>query len=144
MYCCTGPGHLFGQCMICKLKLPEFAGQASTRYCSAPAAPGHSPQKDAPPSIVTAAIQQSRPHAAIAPEQKRSQEAHSLSGSTAPSASLGNAEGSECVVCWEAAANVVLVPCGHMCACSGCAALLQQSDCPMCRCKVQACLCVEL
>ena len=92
------------------------------------------------------ANQHSRPHdASVAPEHKGSQEAASLIGLTASlTSTLGSAESSECVVCWEAAANVVLVPCGHMCACSGCAALLQSSDCPMCRCRVQACLTVEL
>ena len=30
----------------------------------------------------------------------------------------------DCVVCWDNAASVVLQPCGHMCACSGCALLL--------------------
>ena len=51
---------------------------------------------------------------------------------------------SECVVCWEAAASVVLQPCGHICACSGCAALLQHSPCPMCRCKVQCSIVLQL
>ena len=50
---------------------------------------------------------------------------------------------SECVICWEADASVVLQPCGHMCACPGCAAMLQHSDCPMCRCRVQSCLNVQ-
>ena len=51
---------------------------------------------------------------------------------------------SECIICWEAAPNVLLQPCGHICACSGCAALLGQSDCPMCRCKVQGCIVLHL
>ena len=51
---------------------------------------------------------------------------------------------SECIICWEAAPNVLLQPCGHICACSGCAALLDLSDCPMCRCKVQGTFVLQL
>ena len=42
-------------------------------------------------------------------------------------------EEAECVICWEAPASVVLQPCGHMCACSGCIGLLTDLPCPMCR-----------
>ena len=51
---------------------------------------------------------------------------------------------SECIICWEAAPNVLLQPCGHICACSGCAALLEHSDCPMCRCKVECSMVLQL
>ena len=51
---------------------------------------------------------------------------------------------SECIICWEAAANVLLQPCGHICACSECAALLEHLDCPMCRCKVQCSIIMQL
>jgi len=40
----------------------------------------------------------------------------------------------ECVVCWEAAACIALLTCGHMCACEKCAGRLQH--CPMCRAAV--------
>ena len=48
--------------------------------------------------------------------------------------------GSECVVCWEAGADLVFQPCGHACACSGCAALFLTgcAPCPMCRMTVQS------
>ena len=42
-------------------------------------------------------------------------------------------EEADCVICWEAPASVVLQPCGHMCACSGCIAMILGSPCPMCR-----------
>ena len=38
---------------------------------------------------------------------------------------------SECVICLEKAAVVALIPCGHRCACEGCAPSLR--NCPMCR-----------
>ena len=37
----------------------------------------------------------------------------------------------ECIVCMEAAKDVVFVPCGHLVACMGCAASLE--NCPTCR-----------
>ena len=51
---------------------------------------------------------------------------------------------SECVICWEAVPDVVLQPCGHMCVCSGCAALLAGSSCPICRCEVQCNITLQL
>ena len=42
----------------------------------------------------------------------------------------------ECIICWEAPANVILQPCGHICACTGCIPLLLGLPCPMCRGKV--------
>lgn len=50
----------------------------------------------------------------------------------------------ECVICWEATASVVLQPCGHLCACSRCAALLKELLCPMCRCEVLSSIIVQL
>jgi hypothetical protein len=40
-------------------------------------------------------------------------------------------DGIECVVCFEGSINTVLVPCGHVALCSGCAHRL--SACPICR-----------
>ena len=40
----------------------------------------------------------------------------------------------ECAVCFDSAKEAVLVPCGHYCMCSPCAARCAQSGtCPMCR-----------
>ena len=39
----------------------------------------------------------------------------------------------ECIICWEASANVVLQPCGHLCMCLSCVELLRGAVCPMCR-----------
>ena len=43
----------------------------------------------------------------------------------------------QCPVCWDAAKDTVLVPCGHQ-ACGGCAALLEH--CPTCRAVVTQCM----
>ena len=72
-----------------------------------------------------------------------SQPRHPQDGQTSSSTDAGIAS-SECIICWEAAPNVLLQPCGHICACSGCAALLENSDCPMCRCKVQDSIILQL
>ncbi len=40
-----------------------------------------------------------------------------------------------CVICEDGPKNVVLIPCGHVCACGTCASRL--SECPMCRSLVQ-------
>ena len=41
----------------------------------------------------------------------------------------------ECVVCKESRKEYAFLPCGHMCVCEGCAALIQGQDrtCPLCR-----------
>ena len=49
----------------------------------------------------------------------------------------------ECIICWEAGANVVLQPCGHLCVCSGCVELLRGALCPMCRGEVLSKLTAE-
>ena len=53
-------------------------------------------------------------------------------------------DGDECVVCWEARAHIMMQPCGHICICSGCAALLRDPLCPMCRSEVASRLVVKL
>lgn len=41
------------------------------------------------------------------------------------------AKSSECCVCMDAEANIVFIPCGHLCACQECSKEI--SFCPMCR-----------
>jgi hypothetical protein len=41
----------------------------------------------------------------------------------------------ECALCMDAERNVLFLPCSHVVACGGCAALL--SDCPMCRREIE-------
>ncbi|KAG8930541.1 E3 ubiquitin-protein ligase neurl1b, partial [Tulasnella sp. 418] len=45
----------------------------------------------------------------------------------------------ECVICYDARATVLILDCGHLCLCSGCATRVQQqgSRCPMCRGQVR-------
>jgi hypothetical protein len=45
-------------------------------------------------------------------------------------------ETATCSVCWERAANVVWVPCGHLCLCLHCMPNVQ--GCPICRTKGNA------
>ena len=53
-------------------------------------------------------------------------------------------DGAECIVCWEARACLMMQPCGHICVCSGCAAMLRDTLCPMCRTEVASRLLVKL
>uniref|UniRef100_A0A182SCC4 RING-type domain-containing protein n=1 Tax=Anopheles maculatus TaxID=74869 RepID=A0A182SCC4_9DIPT len=41
----------------------------------------------------------------------------------------------ECVVCMEQLVQVIFIPCGHMCCCSGCHTEI--NDCPMCRAYIE-------
>lgn len=38
----------------------------------------------------------------------------------------------ECVICLDLQCEVIFLPCGHLCCCSGCANMIS-ADCPMCR-----------
>ena len=61
-----------------------------------------------------------------------------------PEMAIGILEDSpECIICWEAGANVVLQPCGHLCVCLGCVELLKGALCPMCRGEVLSKLTAE-
>ena len=45
-----------------------------------------------------------------------------------------------CTVCWERAPNTVAIPCGHLCLCHVCAALVMDSGdrlCVLCRQSMQ-------
>ena len=51
----------------------------------------------------------------------------------------GSLPNTECIVCMNAQVSTVLIPCGHLCLCVGCATRMQQSKrpdaitCPLCR-----------
>eukprot|EP00811_Abedinium_folium_P000877 NODE_10805_length_1328_cov_4.639467.p3 GENE.NODE_10805_length_1328_cov_4.639467~~NODE_10805_length_1328_cov_4.639467.p3 ORF type:complete len:188 (+),score=57.06 NODE_10805_length_1328_cov_4.639467:562-1125(+) len=49
----------------------------------------------------------------------------------------GQAGPPECIICMDALVNTVFVPCGHMAACSACAARLHRKPCPVCRKKIK-------
>jgi hypothetical protein len=43
-----------------------------------------------------------------------------------------------CLICMDKPKNTLLFPCGHVCACDGCAAILStQGTCPVCRAKIE-------
>ena len=41
-----------------------------------------------------------------------------------------------CVVCQEREKTTLLMPCHHLCLCSGCAARTELKSCPLCRCDI--------
>lgn len=66
----------------------------------------------------------------------------SKSGAFAVAARRGDGvAGSQCRICLEERANVVIVPCGHACLCHGCALSASQrrtmNACPMCRAPIR-------
>ena len=56
-----------------------------------------------------------------------------LAPSPAATAAAAETDLSICVVCLADERTHILIPCGHMCLCEGCATGLQWSTCPMCR-----------
>ncbi|XP_049849267.1 histone demethylase UTY-like [Schistocerca gregaria] len=38
----------------------------------------------------------------------------------------------KCAVCWEHIAEMICIPCGHLCLCQGCKSKLRQKRCPIC------------
>jgi len=45
-----------------------------------------------------------------------------------------------CVICLSQPRTHVLIPCGHKLFCGGCAGLLAQKNCPICRVEIQSTL----
>jgi len=52
-----------------------------------------------------------------------------------PSGAESPSLNSECVVCMDAEARMVFVPCGHLCCCSQCQSAI--NECPMCRTQIE-------
>ena len=66
------------------------------------------------------------------------EQAAAADGDKKPAASADTAEDDDrmCVVCLVARKDHVFIPCGHMCACEGCATEIKNTDspaCPLCR-----------
>lgn len=54
-------------------------------------------------------------------------------------ASVGEEKGSQCVVCWNAAAQGVCIPCGHLAGCMECLGMIKTKGwgCPVCRADIE-------
>mmetsp|Transcript_38907 Transcript_38907/g.65428 ORF Transcript_38907/g.65428 Transcript_38907/m.65428 type:complete len:347 (-) Transcript_38907:146-1186(-) len=71
------------------------------------------------------------------------QEIYGIEGSAGGSGGAGGDEcGKECVICMSEQRDTTVLPCRHMCMCSGCAKLLrhQTNRCPICRTMVEGLL----
>lgn len=57
----------------------------------------------------------------------------------APSAPKAEEKGSQCVVCWDAPAQGVCIPCGHLAGCMECLSEIKAKNwgCPVCRAPIQ-------
>lgn len=63
----------------------------------------------------------------------------SSSSAAAPNAAATEERGGQCVVCWDAKAEAVCIPCGHLSGCMECLAEIKAKDwgCPVCRAPIQ-------
>lgn len=70
------------------------------------------------------------------------QEIYGIEGSAGGTAATGDDTGKECVICMSEMRDTTVLPCRHMCMCSGCAKLLrhQTNRCPICRTVVEGLL----
>mmetsp|Transcript_32493 Transcript_32493/g.71011 ORF Transcript_32493/g.71011 Transcript_32493/m.71011 type:complete len:338 (-) Transcript_32493:259-1272(-) len=70
------------------------------------------------------------------------QEIYGIEGSAGGTGAAGDDTGKECVICMSEARDTTVLPCRHMCMCSGCAKLLrhQTNRCPICRTMVEGLL----
>jgi hypothetical protein len=58
----------------------------------------------------------------------------------APAPHPDDAEEDQCVMCFDAPKDHIIIPCGHVCVCEACANLLTQMrkpTCPICRTAIQ-------
>ena len=70
----------------------------------------------------------------------RLQQMRARVGSSAVPTAHQDTEEAQCVVCFDAPKDHILVPCYHLCVCEACANLLTQMDkptCPICRTAIQ-------
>jgi len=70
----------------------------------------------------------------------RLQQMRARVGSSAVPTAHQDTEETQCVVCFDAPKDHILVPCYHLCVCEACANLLTQMDkptCPICRTAIQ-------
>ncbi|KAF7805578.1 putative E3 ubiquitin-protein ligase LUL2 [Senna tora] len=61
------------------------------------------------------------------------QEIYGIENANDGNASDETESGRECVVCLSAPREITVLPCRHMCMCSGCTKLLTSPNCPICR-----------
>ena len=72
-------------------------------------------------------------------QQAQAQLGSSIVPPAAPTPHL-DAEETQCVVCFDAPKDHIIVPCYHLCVCEACANLLtqmEQPSCPICRTAIQ-------
>ncbi|XP_053675912.1 E3 ubiquitin-protein ligase LRSAM1-like [Anopheles nili] len=119
----------------CKIDYPETESVAITPVATAPL--DHSHQYDTNSSLAVEIGQEAGPPPPASAPQGSSGAARILAESNESSSSVSGtvAQFAECVVCMEQMVQVIFLPCGHMCCCSGCHADIQ--DCPMCRAYIE-------
>ncbi|EOD29761.1 hypothetical protein EMIHUDRAFT_456703 [Emiliania huxleyi CCMP1516] len=112
------------------------ASFAAARLPLAAAAPGVGclPHESAPAPEATLPLEAAPPAAAAhaVPLQQQQDEKQAASLQAVPLGAAADAlQQPECIVCWDAPATHIFVPCGHQCVCERCGAKLER--CPKCR-----------
>ncbi|EOD29113.1 hypothetical protein EMIHUDRAFT_456810 [Emiliania huxleyi CCMP1516] len=98
------------------------AGVGCLAHESAPAPEATLPLEATPPAAAA--------HAVPLQQQQDEKQAASLQA-VPPGAAADALQQPECIVCWDAPATHIFVPCGHQCVCERCGAKLER--CPKCR-----------
>ena len=120
-----------------KTSIPAY-NQAETPSTSLPSAPS---TPSAPPSAPPIPLDEAGgpifypPIDASPVEIEYSQPAPS----SAPAPKATEEKGGQCVVCWDAPAQAVCIPCGHLAGCIDCLSEIKEKGwgCPVCRARIQ-------
>ena len=127
------------------LEEAQPAAAAWRRALSAPSAPAEAaaPEGDGDAYLRSLLIQLGVPAVGPASPGARRPASPSAAAAGPPAPPASPADSDDCcVVCWEGAKDVVLLPCKHMALCLGCArgvagaAAAQRRSCPLCRAEV--------
>ena len=89
------------------------------------------------PSIDTSPVKLD--FSAVTPEALQKNIVNHEELAASPSAPKAEEKGSQCVVCWDAPAQGVCIPCGHLAGCMDCLVEIKSKDwgCPVCRAPIQ-------
>uniref|UniRef100_A0A182KB84 RING-type domain-containing protein n=1 Tax=Anopheles christyi TaxID=43041 RepID=A0A182KB84_9DIPT len=124
----------------CKIDYPEGESISVTPMATAPSDEGYSPDEESTrrrSSVEMGLEVEPSPTAPSVPSGSNVTRG-GLTSSSEPTSPVSGApvtQFAECVVCMEQMVQVIFLPCGHMCCCSGCH--IEIHDCPMCRAYIE-------
>ncbi|XP_041769751.1 E3 ubiquitin-protein ligase LRSAM1-like isoform X1 [Anopheles merus] len=126
----------------CKIDYPEGESVSGTPMATAPSDEGYSPEANGrrrSSSVELGLEVEATPSAPLSGTSAGSVARGGAVISSEPTSPVSGAapvaQFAECVVCMEQLVQVIFLPCGHMCCCSGCH--VEIHDCPMCRAYIE-------